>query len=140
MIQKLLTLVGLILELPDENVLVKDHKADQHVASDEMLRYLKYNALPIEDTEANEGIYAAKHVDITTFTCNFRQPVAGLQILDKDDEWRWVRPMNDGIVVNSGDWLASVTGRYCRSGVHRLHAPPIEQIHLDRHAVIFFSR
>lgn len=117
---------------------MKDHKSDQEVAGDEMLRYLKYNALPFEDT--NEGIVAAQHVDFTAFTCSFRQPIAGLQILNKDDEWKWVRPMNDGIVVNSGDWLACVTGRYCRSGVHRVHAPPIEQSHLDRHGVIFFSR
>lgn len=48
--------------------------------------------------------------------------------------------MNDGVVVNAGEWLAAVTGRWCRSGIHRVHAPPAEHIHLDRHAVIFFSR
>lgn len=48
--------------------------------------------------------------------------------------------MNDGVVVNVADWLASVTGRWCRSGVHRVHAPPVEQVEEVRNAVIFFAR
>lgn len=139
-VHKILTLVGLMLQLPDPDILIKDHKSDQNVSSEELLRLMRYNALPVEDSDANNGLYVASHVDFGTLTCSFRQPIAGLQILDRDDEWRWVRPMNDGVVVNAGDWLAAVTGRWCRSGIHRVHAPPAEQIHLDRHAVIFFSR
>ena len=104
------------------------------------MRYIKYSAIPVEDSEANSGIYAAKYTDMGTLTLNFRQPVGGLQILDADGEWKWVKPWEDQIVANCGDALSAITGGHFQSGEHRVHAPPKEQIHLDRFGVLFFSR
>jgi len=135
----LLRLLAIVLELPDENQLAKDY--DFTLKGEDMLRYLRYDAIPIEDSEANDGIYAAKHTDLSTLTLNFCQPIAGLQILDADGEWKWVKPCGaDEIVVNCGDALGALNGGYFKSGQHRVHAPPREQIHLDRFGVLFFSR
>lgn len=151
-IHPLLTLVGIILQLPNPTILTKDHSPEQNIPNDSLLRYMQYDPLPFSDSNANNGIHVAKHVDFGTFTCSFRQPVAGLQFLDgikenekgmqreEGGEWKWVKPMHDGVVVNAADWLACVTGRWCRSGVHRVHASPVEQVEEVRHAVIFFSR
>jgi isopenicillin N synthase-like dioxygenase len=133
-----LQLIATALELPDKNQLAKMH--DFTIKGGDILRYIKYTAIPVEDSEANNGIYAASHTDNTALTISFRQPVAGLQILDSDEEWKWVKPWEDEIVVNCGDSLMARTGGYVKSGLHRVHAPPSEQIHLDRFAVLFFSK
>jgi isopenicillin N synthase-like dioxygenase len=135
---RLLRLLAIVLELPDDNQLAKHY--DFSEKGEDQLRYIKYDAIPVEDSEANNGIYAAKHTDLGTLTLNFCQPVAGLQILDAGGEWKWVKPWDDEIVVNCGDALTAITGGYFKSGLHRVHAPPKEQIHLDRFAVLFFSR
>jgi isopenicillin N synthase-like dioxygenase len=139
-VQKVLRLLAIVLELPDENQLAKPY--DFTGKGEDILRYLKYDAIPIEDSEANDGIYTAKHTDLGTLTLNFCQPIAGLQILDTvDGEWKWVRPWEaDEIVVNCGDALSAITGGYFKSGQHRVHAPPKEQIHLDRFGALYFSR
>lgn len=136
--QRVLQLLAIILELPDENKLAKSYNFANK--GEDLLRFLKYDAIPIEDSEANDGIYAAKHTDLGTLTLNFRQPVAGLQILDGGGEWKWLKPWEDEIVVNTGDAMSALTGGYFKSGLHRVHAPPKEQIHLDRFSVLWFAR
>lgn len=138
MVQKLLQLIGIILHLPDENQLAKVN--DFSKKGEDVVRYLKYGGLPAEGIEADGGIYGAQHADISLFTMNFRQPVAALQILDSDEEWKWIKPWEDTIMVNVGDILKALTGGYVKSGVHRVHAPPREQIHLDRFSVLFVCR
>ena len=138
-VKKLLHLVAIVLELPDENQLAKHH--DFAGKGEDTTRYIMYSAIPIEDSEANNGIYAASHTDITSLTLSFHQPVAGLQIFDSDEAWKWVKPWGDGeIVVNCGDTLTALTGGCIKSGMHRIHAPPREQIHLDRFAVLWFAK
>lgn len=137
-VQRVLRLLAIVLGLTDENLLAEPY--DFSKKGEDMLRYLKYEAIPVEDSEANNGIYANKHTDMGTLTLNFAQPVAGLQILDENGEWKWIKPWEEEIVVNCADALAAMTGGYFKSGVHRVHAPPKEQIHLDRWAALFFSR
>jgi len=137
-VQRVLRLLAVILELPDEDHVAKSY--DFANKGEDLLRYLKYDAIPIEDSEANDGIYAAQHTDLGTLTLNFCQPVAGLQFLDGDGEWKWVKSWEDEIVVNIGDAMSALTGGYFKSGLHRVHAPPKEQIHLDRYSVLWFAR
>jgi isopenicillin N synthase-like dioxygenase len=99
---------------------------------------MNFSAIPIEDSQANNGIYTAKHTDLRGLTLSFRQPVAGLQILD-GNEWKLVKPYEDTVLVNCEDALSGMTGGYFKSGVHRIHAPPKDQIDLDRFVVLLFS-
>jgi hypothetical protein len=78
-------------------------------------------------------------LNIAALTLSFRQPIAGLQIFDGEG-CKWVKPYGDQVLVNVGYALTALTGGYFKSGVHRIHAPPKEQIHLDRYSVLFFAR
>ena len=83
---KLLKVFAIMLELPDEDQLVKDHQYD--VKGEDHLRYMHYKARsPAENAEVGE-LYSAGHTDLGTITLLFRQPVAALQILNSNNEWK----------------------------------------------------
>lgn len=127
-VQKLLRIIAIALSLPDENQLAKDHKFA--AKGEDQARYIKYEAIPVRDSQANDGIYAAKHTDVATLTLNFRQPIAGLQFLDEDGEFKWIKPWDDKIVVNGGDALSAITGGYFKTGVHRVRNFSSLKLHL----------
>jgi isopenicillin N synthase-like dioxygenase len=70
----------------------------------------------------------------------FRQPVAALQILNSEGEWKWVKPQDETITINICDALQALTGGFFKSSVHRVHSPPQDQAHVDRLGVLFFAR
>jgi isopenicillin N synthase-like dioxygenase len=86
----------------------------------------------------NRGLYIS---DLGSFTLLFRQPVAGLQIQDPvTDEWKWVKPQDATLTVNTCDALQLLTGGYVRSTIHRVVPPPKDQQHVDRLGLLYFSR
>nr|GAT49625.1 predicted protein [Mycena chlorophos] len=136
-IEPLLTLVAIALELPDD-YLVKLHTYD--VKSEDHLRYMKCGKYS-PDENARLAAWVPGHTDLGSFTLLFRQPVAGLQIADPvTNEWKWVKPQNGLLTVNTCDALQLLTGGYVRSTIHRVHPPPIDQQHVDRLGVLYFSR
>lgn len=83
---KLLKLFAIMLELPDEDQLVRDHLYD--VKGEDHLRYMHYKArTPEENAEVGE-LYSAGHTDLGSITLLFRQPIAALQILNSKNEWK----------------------------------------------------
>lgn len=44
-----------------------------------------------EVNDLAEGLYSTGHTDLGSITLLFRQPVAGLQVLNKDGRYRWVK-------------------------------------------------
>jgi isopenicillin N synthase-like dioxygenase len=135
---KLLRLFAIILELPDEDQLVRDHEYD--VKGEDHLRYMHYKARTPEENRQVGELYAAGHTDLGSVTLLFRQPVAALQILNSQNQWKWVRPQDETITINICDALAALTGGYLKSSVHRVHAPPDDQAHVDRLGVLYFAR
>ena len=127
-----------MLELPDENQLVKDHQYD--VKGEDHLRYMHYKARSPEENAKVGELYSAGHTDLGSVTLLFRQPVAALQILNSRNEWKWVKPQDETITVNICDALSAMTCGYLKSSVHRVHAPPEDQAHIDRLGVLFFAR
>ena len=81
--QKLLVLVALVLELP-ENALTKGHQYEE--TSDCHLRYMVYRHRTPEENERYQNIYSQGHTDFGSLTLLFRQPIAALQIRTK-----WVK-------------------------------------------------
>ena len=73
-------------------------------------------------------------------TLLFRQPVAALQILNSEQQWKWVKPQDETITINICDALQALTGNFFKSSIHRVHAPPDDQAHVDRLGVLFFAR
>ena len=135
---KLLRLFAIILELPDEDQLVKDHEYD--VKGEDHLRYMHYAARSPELNAQVGELYSPGHTDLGSITLLFRQPVAALQILNSEQQWKWVKPQDDTITINICDALQALTGNFLRSSIHRVHTPPDDQAHIDRLGVLFFAR
>ena len=76
-VQKLLVLISLVLELP-EDYLSNGHEYDD--VSDCHLRYMIYRHRTPEENEKYQHIYSKGHTDFGSLTLLFRQPVAALQI------------------------------------------------------------
>jgi isopenicillin N synthase-like dioxygenase len=98
---RLLVLVGIIMELDDEEILWKIH--DYEKLNNCHMRYMCHwppNQDQL-DKEIKEDQIIAGHTDFGSFTFLFRQPIAGLQVrLDDEKEWRWVKPVDGSITVN----------------------------------------
>ncbi|OJJ59146.1 hypothetical protein ASPSYDRAFT_203151 [Aspergillus sydowii CBS 593.65] len=137
-VEKLLRLFAIFLELPDENQLVRDHQYD--VEGEDHLRYMHYAARSAEENKLVGELYSPGHTDLGTVTLLFRQPVAALQILNSEGQWKWVRPQDGTITINTCDALTALTGGLIKSSVHRVHAPPKDQAGIDRLGVLYFAR
>lgn len=137
-VEKLLRLFAILLELPDEDQLVRDHQYD--VKGEDHLRYMHYAARSTNENEKVGNLYTPGHTDLGTVTLLFRQPVAALQILNSEGDWKWVRPQDGTITINTCDALTALTGGFIKSSVHRVRAPPQDQAHVDRLGVLYFAR
>lgn len=134
---KLLRLFALLLEV-DEEFFVKDHAYDDF--GEDHLRYMHYAARSAEDNAKVGELYTPGHTDLGSVTLLFRQPVAALQILNNEGEWKWVKPQDATITINTCDALTALTGGYVKSSVHRVRTPPSDQAHIDRLGVLYFAR
>ncbi|KAK3376196.1 hypothetical protein B0T24DRAFT_591877 [Lasiosphaeria ovina] len=135
---KLLRLFAILLELPDEDQLVRDHLYD--VKGEDHLRYMHYAARSADENSKVGDLYAAGHTDLGTVTLLFRQPVAALQILNSEGNWKWVKPQDATITINTCDALTALTGGLIKSSIHRVHAPPADQSTVDRLGLLYFAR
>ncbi|BCR87759.1 uncharacterized protein ACHE_40323A [Aspergillus chevalieri] len=137
-VEKLLRLFAILLQLPDEDQLVRDHQYD--AKGEDHLRYMHYAARSVEVNKQVGELYSPGHTDLGTVTLLFRQPVAALQILNSEGQWKWVRPQDGTITINTCDALTALTGGLIKSSIHRVHAPPPDQAHVDRLGVLYFAR
>ncbi|KAI1665130.1 non-hem dioxygenase in morphine synthesis N-terminal [Pyrenophora tritici-repentis] len=134
----LLRLFAIVLQLPDEEYLVKQHTYDKK--SEDHFRYMIYHARTEEEWAASKYGATDGHTDLGTVTLLFRQPVAGLQILGEDGNWTWVRAQPGTITVNLADTISHLTGGWLKSSVHRVVAPPRDQREYERTGLLYFAR
>jgi len=136
----LLELFGILLELSPEATekLLVSNSYDKE--GEDHLRYMHYKARTPEVNKKIGELYTPGHTDLGTLTLLFRQPVAALQILDSQNQWKWVKPQDATLTVNICDALAALTGGYFKSSIHRVHSPPDDQAHIDRLGVLYFAR
>ncbi|KAH0442459.1 hypothetical protein CcaCcLH18_01501 [Colletotrichum camelliae] len=135
-LEKLLHLVALILEVPEETVL------STHALSNETtdyLRYIVYNPRPATDGKYRD-LYLAGHTDLGSFTFTFAQPVSSLQVRVSPGEWKWVRYVPGTLVVNVGEAFELMTGGLFKAPVHRMVKPPEDQETAKRLGLIYFAR
>ncbi|KAH3918327.1 hypothetical protein HBI56_142120 [Parastagonospora nodorum] len=134
----LLRLFAIVLQLPDEEYLVKQHTFEKK--SEDHFRYMIYH--PRTEQEWKEANYGSTggHTDLGTVTLLFRQPVAGLQILGEDGNWTWVSAQPGTITVNLADTISHLTGGWLKSSVHRVSAPPQDQREYERTGLLYFAR
>ncbi|OAK95338.1 2OG-Fe(II) oxygenase superfamily protein [Phaeosphaeriaceae sp. SRC1lsM3a] len=134
---KLLVLLAIILELPEDFFLEKHRYSEK---SDCHLRYMKYHHRTPEQNQALENIWVKGHTDFGSLTLLFRQPVAALQVRTPEGEWRHVKPYPGSITVNIADSLEFLTNGFLKSSIHRVVAPPPDQADIDRLGVLYFVR
>lgn len=134
----LLRLFAIVLQLPDEDYLVKQHTFDRK--SEDHFRYMLYH--PRTEQEWADANYGKKggHTDLGTVTLLFRQPVVGLQILGEDGNWTYVSAQPGTITVNLADTISHLTGGWLKSSVHRVVAPPEDQRQYKRTGLLYFAR
>jgi isopenicillin N synthase-like dioxygenase len=88
-VQKLLVLIAIILELPEDH-LTNGHRYND--VSDCHLRYMIYRHRTAEENAEYQNLYSKGHTDFGSLTLLFRQPVAALQI-----RMPWVNPELENI-------------------------------------------
>ncbi|OAG10873.1 Clavaminate synthase-like protein [Paraphaeosphaeria sporulosa] len=134
----LLRLFAIVLQLPDEDYLVKQHTYQKK--SEDHFRYMIYYPRTDEEWAAAKNGATGGHTDLGTVTLLFRQPVAGLQILGDDGNWTWVQAQPGTITVNLADTISHLTGGWLKSSVHRVVAPPQDQREFKRTGLLYFAR
>jgi isopenicillin N synthase-like dioxygenase len=134
----LLRLFAIVLQLPDEECLVKQHTYEKK--SEDRFRYMIYRKRTPEEHAASGFGQSTGHTDLGTVTLLLRQPIAGLQILCEDGNWTYVSAQPGTITVNLADTISHLTGGWLKSSVHRVVAPPEDQWQYDRTGLLYFAR
>ncbi|KAJ7814527.1 hypothetical protein B0H14DRAFT_2850356 [Mycena olivaceomarginata] len=115
----------------DNDEIVWNHSKDH-------LRYAIYHPPSEEDREKKKHLWIPGHTDLGSVSFLYSQPIAGLQILSPDGEWRYIRHYPEHIIVNLGDSLEFLTGGLLKAVPHRVMEPPSDQRHLDRLGIFYF--
>jgi len=134
----LLRLFAILLQLPDEEYLMKQHSYDKK--SEDHFRYMLYHPRTEDVWKTVDYGKKGGHTDLGTLTLLFRQPVAGLQILGEDGQWTYVSSHPGTITVNLADTISHLTGGWLKSSVHRVVAPPADQREYNRTGLLYFAR
>ncbi|EIW79589.1 Clavaminate synthase-like protein [Coniophora puteana RWD-64-598 SS2] len=138
----LLRLLAASLELP-ENTFADMHKMEDYSESATLLEYpnLPSPSYPRSEDEEQKtkNVRLKGHTDYGSLTLLWSQPVGGLQVLSSHDgKWRWVRHIDNALVINGGDALNFFSGGYYTSTIHRVVQPPADQRERVRLGVFFF--
>ncbi|EIW52053.1 Clavaminate synthase-like protein [Trametes versicolor FP-101664 SS1] len=124
------------LELP-EDTFANFHGFDDE--SETYLRFMKYYPRPEEDEEKAKNVWLKGHTDIGTVTVLWSQPVSALQILCPDGKWRWIKHIDNALVVNIGDSMEFLSGGFYKGTIHRVRQPPVDQQGCNRLGVFYFG-
>ncbi|KAF8909741.1 Clavaminate synthase-like protein [Gymnopilus junonius] len=131
----ILRLLALGMELPEETF-VNMHGFSN--VGETYIRFMKYYPRSQEEEKASKNVWLKGHTDFGTITILYSQPVAALQILTKDGTWKWVKHLENALVINAGDSLEFLSGGFYRATIHRVVQPPPDQQNFTRLGVFYF--
>ncbi|KAJ7450793.1 Clavaminate synthase-like protein [Mycena latifolia] len=132
----ILRLLALGLELP-EDTLVNIHGFSS--AGETHARFMKYYPRSEDEELKSRNVWLKGHTDIGTITVLYSQPVAALQILGRDGKWKWIKHVENALVINVGDALEFLSGGYYKATIHRVVQPPVDQQNYTRLGLFYFS-
>lgn len=137
-VRKILTVLSLVLKVEPDYLwnLSRNYEVD----GDDFLRYMLIHRPPKEDDQKTKGVRIQGHTDFGSVSILWSQPIASLQVLGRDNVWRTVRHKPNALIVNLGDALYFLSGGYLRATIHRVVAPPDDQLHYRRLNVLYFSK
>ncbi|EIW79584.1 Clavaminate synthase-like protein [Coniophora puteana RWD-64-598 SS2] len=130
----LLRVIALGLELPEET-LVNLHGYDDPNST--YLRFQKYFPRTEDDEAKTNNVWMKGHKDIGSITLLWSQPVSALQILTAEG-WRWIKHIENALIINAGDTLEFLTGGFYKGTIHRVIQPPVDQRGYTRLGMIYF--
>ncbi|KAM5546254.1 hypothetical protein V8D89_000380 [Ganoderma adspersum] len=131
-----LRMLAIGMELP-EDTFVNLHNFDG--VGDTHVRFIKYYPRTAEDEAKTNGVWLKGHTDTGTVTILYSQPVAALQILSPDGKWRWIKHIDNALVVNVGDALEMLSGGFYKGTIHRVVQPPEDQRGNTRLGAYYFA-
>ncbi|RPD60588.1 Clavaminate synthase-like protein [Lentinus tigrinus ALCF2SS1-7] len=132
----ILRLLARGMELPEETF-VNIHNFD--APGETWARFMKYYPRSEEDEKNSKNVWLKGHTDFGTITILWSQPVTALQILSPDGKWRWVKHMDNALVVNIGDAMEMLTGGFYKGTIHRVVQPPTDQRGYPRLGTFYFA-
>jgi len=132
----ILRLLALGLELPEESF-VEMHKYD--AVGETYVRFMKYYPRSAEEERKTSNVWLKGHTDFGTITILYSQPVAALQILTPEGKWKWVKHIENSLIINAGDAMEFLSGGYYRATIHRVVQPPSDQQTHTRVGAFYFA-
>ncbi|KAH7915946.1 Clavaminate synthase-like protein [Hygrophoropsis aurantiaca] len=102
------------------------------------VRFMKYYPRSEEEEQKTGNVWLKGHTDFGSITILWSQPVAALQIQTRDGNWRWIRHVENALVVNAGDALDFLTGSFYKGTIHRVVQPPLSQQAYTRLGLFYF--
>ncbi|KAK0187440.1 Clavaminate synthase-like protein [Armillaria mellea] len=132
----ILRLLARGLGLP-ENALVDIHGYSS--VGETFLRLMKYYPHSAEDNKKTKNVWLKGHTDFGSITILYSQPISALQILTPSGDWKWVKHIENALVINAGDALEFLSGEVYRSTIHRVVQPPKDQEGYPRLGVFYFA-
>lgn len=131
----ILRLLALGLGLPEETFVEKHGFSS---AGETYVRFMKYYPRSEEEEAKTKNVWLKGHTDFGTITILYSQPVAALQILTADGSWKWVKHIDNALVINAGDAMEFLSGGYYRATIHRVVQPPPDQRTCTRLGLFYF--
>ncbi|KAI0922587.1 hypothetical protein AcV5_009517 [Taiwanofungus camphoratus] len=135
-LHQVLRLFALGMELPEETF-VNIHGFSS--VGESSARFMKYYPRPEDEETKTKNVWLKGHTDIGSVTILWSQPIAALQILSSDGKWRWIRHIENALVINAGDVMEFLSGGFYKATIHRVIQPPIDQRGYGRVGVFYFA-
>ncbi|KAJ3556219.1 hypothetical protein NP233_g12029 [Leucocoprinus birnbaumii] len=136
-----------------EDTFVNMHSWD--AVGETYVRFMKYYPRTAEEEEKTDNVWLKGHtgesydagycssiqvaLDFGTITLLYSQPVAALQIMTRERTWKWVKHVENAIVINAGDAMEFLSGGYYRATIHRVVQPPPDQQSYTRVSAFYFA-
>ncbi|PCH36841.1 Clavaminate synthase-like protein [Wolfiporia cocos MD-104 SS10] len=132
----ILRLLALGMELPEDTfVNLHNYSAE----GDTWVRMMKYFPRSEEDEIKTNNVWLKGHKDYGTVTILWSQPVAALQIMCADGKWRWIKHIDNALVINVGEAMEFLSGGFYKGTIHRVVQPPQDQRGYPRLGAFYFA-
>ena len=111
----LLKACGIYLQEPEELI------SNMAIDGDTILRIIHYP--PIPDDAQPASVRAGAHEDINLITLLCEATNGGLELLQRDGQWRPIHALKGQIIVDAGDMIQNLTNGILKSTTHRVVNP-----------------
>ncbi|ESK86571.1 hypothetical protein Moror_9799 [Moniliophthora roreri MCA 2997] len=132
----ILRILAIGMDLPEETF-VEMHRFES--PGESSVRFMKYYPRTGAEETLTRNVWLKGHTDIGSITILWSQPISGLQILSPDGVWRYIKHIENALVVNTGDVMQLLSGGFYKPTIHRVIQPPKDQTDLERLGVFYFA-